>query len=146
MNTTASDSALSTTQPVITAAGAKEVLAAAEAKAFEMGVPVAISVVDAAGALKAFLAMDGVPPVALGWATDKAITAASFRAPTHALAYGLAEAPATLASVMAQPHATVAPAGFPLLVDGVVVGAVGASGGTPEQDRAVAETGVEALA
>ena len=135
----------SNTQSVISAAGANQVLEAGVAKASELGVPVVVAVVDAAGVLKAFLAMDGVPPVATRWAIDKAVTAASFRMPTHALAEGVGGDPSVLASVMAQPHATLAPAGLPLVVDGVVVGAVGASGGTPEQDSVVANAGADAL-
>jgi glc operon protein GlcG len=46
---------------------------------------------------------------------------------------------------MGQPHATLVPAGYPLVIDGAVVGAVGASGGTPEQDQAIAEAGAGAL-
>jgi uncharacterized protein GlcG (DUF336 family) len=61
------------------------------------------------------------------------------------LAQAMDGAPATLASVMAQPHATLAPAGYPLVIAGVVVGAVGASGGTPDQDQVVAQAGVAAL-
>jgi len=133
------------TERVLTTADAKAVLAAAEAKAVETGVPVVIAVVDSAGALKALLAMDGVPPVATEWAIDKAVTAASFRAPTHVLAEGVAGDPAVLASVMARPHTTLAPAGFPIVAGGQVVGAVGASGGTPDQDRVVAEAALEAL-
>jgi glc operon protein GlcG len=102
-------------------------------------------VVDDAGDLKAMLRMDGTPKVAIQWSIDKAITAASFRAPTHVLAQAMDGAPATLASVMAQPHATLAPAGYPLVIAGVVVGAVGASGGTPDQDQVVAQAGVAAL-
>ena len=146
MSTSMHESSLSSTKPVLAGAGAKTVLAAAEAKAVETGVPVVIAVVDAGGSLKALLAMDGAPPVATGWAIDKAVTAASFRAPTHVLAEGVGGDPSVLASVMAQPHATLAPAGFPLVVDGVVVGAVGASGGTPDQDQVVAQAGVDALA
>ena len=146
MSTSLSQSpAVSTAQPVISAAGADQVLRAAVAKASELGIPVVVAVVDAPGALKALLAMDGTPPVATRWAIDKAVTAASFRAPTSVLAEGVGGDPSVLASVMAQPHTTLAPAGIPLLVDGSVVGAVGASGGTPEQDSIVAQAGADEL-
>lgn len=134
-------------QPMISAAGAKEVLSAAEAKATEMGVPVVVTVVDAAGDLKALLAMDGAPKGATQWSIDKAITAAVFRTRTDLLAQGMQGAPASaLASFMAQPHVTLVPAGLPLVVDGAVVGGVGASGGTPDQDEAVAQAAIVALA
>ena len=71
-------SGLSRTQPVISVAGAKAVLRAAEAKATEIGVPVVIVVVDDGGDLKALLGMDGPPKGAIQWSIDKAVTAASF--------------------------------------------------------------------
>jgi glc operon protein GlcG len=137
---------LSSTQPVISAAGANEVLRAAEAKAAEIGIPEVVVVVDVAGDLKALIRMDGTPKGAIQWSVDKAVTAASFRAPTHVLAQAMEDAPASaLASFMAQPHVTLAPAGYPLVIDGAVAGAIGASGGTPEQDQVVAQAGVAAL-
>jgi len=147
MSTSTRDSGrLSRIQPVISAAGANEVLRAAEAKAAEIGIPVVVAVVDDAGDLKALIRMDGTPKGAIQWSVDKAITAASFRAPTHVLAQAMEGAPASaLASFMAQPHVTLAPAGYPLVIDGVVAGAIGAGGGTPEQDQAVAQAGAAAL-
>ena len=138
-------SALSRPQPVISAAGAKAVLRAAEAKAAEIGVPVVIVVVDDGGDLKALLAMDGPPKGAIQWAVDKAVTAASFRTPTHVLAQAMDGVSWALPSLMAQPHATLAPGGLPLAIGGAVIGAVGASGGTPDQDQAVAQAAVAAL-
>jgi uncharacterized protein GlcG (DUF336 family) len=125
---------------------AKSVLSAVEAKAVDMGVPVVAAVVDDAGILKAFLRMDGTPLGAMQWAIDKAVTAASFRTPTHILDQAMTAATASaLASFMAQPHVTLAPGGLPLAVDGTVVGALGASGGSPQQDQMIAEAGVAAL-
>jgi uncharacterized protein GlcG (DUF336 family) len=136
---------LSRAQPVISAAGAKAVLHAAEAKAAEIGVPVVVVVVDDGGDLKAMLGMDGAPKGAIQWSIDKAITAASFRTATHVLAEAMEGVPWAIPSLMGQPHATLAPAGYPLVIDGVVVGAVGASGGTPDQDQVVAQAGAAAL-
>jgi glc operon protein GlcG len=131
---------------VISSDGAMAVLRAVEAKAAEMQVPAVLAVVDDAGTLKAFLRMDGTPPGAVQWAIDKAVTAAAFRTPTHVLDEAMQQAASSaLASFMAQPHVTLAPGGFPLLIDGGVVGAVGASGGSPEQDQQIAEAGVAAI-
>lgn len=130
----------------LSAQGAMSVLDAAHRKAAEMGVPVVICVVDASGDLQAFVRMDGTPRGAVQWSIDKAVTAASFRAPTQALGEAMQAAPApALASFIAQPHVTLAPAGIPLVFDGEVVGAIGASGGSPEQDQAIAEAGVSGL-
>ena len=134
-------SGLTRAQPVISAAGAKAVLRAAEAEATETGVPVVV-VVDNGGDLKALLSMDGPPKGAIQWSIDKAVTAASFRTPTHVLAQAMEGIPSAISSLTGQPHATLAPGGFPLAIDGAVVGA---SGGTPDQDQVVAQAGVAAL-
>lgn len=133
-------------RPVLSAAGAAGVIRAAERKAAEIGAPAVITVVDDGGELQAMLRMDGTPSGAIQWSVDKAFTAAVFRTPTHVLEQALQGAPASaLASFMAQPHATLAPGGCPLVVDGVIVGAVGASGGSPEEDQRVAEAGLAAM-
>lgn len=133
-------------RPALSAAGAAGVLRAAEQKAAEMSVPAVITVVDDSGELQAFLRMDGTPRGAVQWSIDKAVTAASFRTPTHVLDESMQIAPqSALASFMGQPHATLAPAGYPLVVDGIVVGAIGASGGSPEQDQKIAEAGLAGL-
>lgn len=133
-------------RPVISAAAASALVQCAEAKATEMGVPTVVAVVDDVGELVAFLRMDGTAPGAAQWAIDKAVTAASFRAPTHVLAQGMEGAPlSAVASFIAQSHVTLVPAGLPLVVDGAVVGAVGASGGSPEQDLEVAQAAAAAL-
>lgn len=136
---------LTRTRPVISAVGAKAVLLAAEAKAAELGVPVTIAVVDDRGDLKALLGMDGAPKGATQWAIDKAATAASFRTPTHILGQAVSDYPAAVASFMGQPNATSVPAGYPLVIGGDVVGGIGASGGSPEQDQVLAEAAISAL-
>jgi len=137
---------IANSRPELSAAAAMNVLLAARAKAAEIGVPVVLSVVDDGGNLKAFLRMDETPLGAVQWSIDKALTAASFRTPTHVLDAAMQELPSSvLGSFLAQPHATLAPAGFPLAIGDVVVGAIGASGGNPQQDQTVAEAGVAAL-
>lgn len=145
---TSTDSALSVTEvrPVVSCAGASAVLKGAQAKAVEMGVPVVVAVVDDAGELVEFSRGDGTPRGAAQWAIDKATTASSFRTPTHVLAQGMEGAPlAAVASFIAQPHVTLVPGGIPLMADGAVVGAIGASGGSPEQDLEIAQAGAAVL-
>lgn len=121
-------------------------LKAAQSKAAEMGVPVVIAVVDDAGQLIEFSRGDATPPGAAQWAIDKAATASSFRTPTHLLAQGMEGAPiAAVVSFISQPHVTLVPGGIPLASGGAVVGAIGASGGSPEQDREIAEAGAAVL-
>ena len=134
-----------TTKPVMTDQDASAVLRAAEAKAIESGAAMVIAVVDDAGLLKAFVRMDGTPNGAIEWTINKAVTAASFQAPTHMLAEGVQSLPAVMASMISLPHVNLTLGGYPLSLGGAVVGAIGAGGGTPEQDQAVAEAGAAAL-
>ena len=134
-----------TTKPVLTDRDAARVMSAAQAKANEAGASMVIAVVDDAGLLKAFLRMDGTPNGAIQWTLDKAFTAASFRAPTHVLGEGVQSMAPVMASMISLPRVNLTLGGFPLVLGDAVVGAIGAGGGTPEQDQAVAEAGVAAL-
>ena len=134
-----------TTKPVMTEELAAAALGAARRKAAEAGTPMVIAVVDAAGALEAFVRMDGTPGGAIEWTLNKAITSASFAAPTQAIAE-LAETSTTLlASMIKLQNVTLTPGGYPLMLEGTLVGAIAAGGGTPDQDQAVAEAGAAVL-
>ena len=78
-------------------------------------------------------------------AQAKARTAALFRRPTKLLADGInGGTPATL-SLLALSHGAASEGGFPIVVDGKLIGAIGASGGTAPQDGAVAKVGLDAV-
>ena len=145
MSVTAPTDGLTTAKPVLTAAGAEAVLKTAEARALENRAAMTIAVVDAAGMLMAFLRMDGAPGITVEWTLEKASTAAAFGAPTHVLAEGVEGSPALASSMISLPRVNLVVGGYPLMSDGGVVGGVGAGGGTPEQDRAVAEAGASVL-
>src|SRR5262249_1682673 len=66
----------------ITSDAAHRLIAAADAKALEIGRPMVIAIVDEGGALKAFSRMDGAPLLSIQVAQDKAYTAAGFGLPT----------------------------------------------------------------
>ena len=66
----------------LTLAGARRIIAGAEAKAVAMGLKVNIAVVDDGGHMFAFERMDGARPASIYTATTKAVTAATFRAPS----------------------------------------------------------------
>jgi glc operon protein GlcG len=125
---------------------AKQVLRAAERRAREIGVPMYIVVVDTCGVEKAAHRMDGNGQASPTLAPLKAQTANAFRQPTHVLAERVAGDPARLASIASAPGFTLLGGGVPITVDGIVIGAVGVGGGSPEQDIDVAEAGVAALA
>lgn len=117
-------------------------MAAAEAEATRNGWPVAIAIVDAAGELILFHKLDGTQAASIDIAIGKASTAARLRRPTKALEDAIASGRMALAAVDG-----VLPleGGVPIVVDGQVIGAIGVSGVTSQQDAQVAEAGVAAL-
>jgi uncharacterized protein GlcG (DUF336 family) len=130
----------------ISADAAFRVVYAAAARARELGVAVNIAVVDESGLLKAFQRMDGAAVPAIEIAQDKAYTAAGFGLPTDAWHGRLIAEPALAAGAPARiDRFIVFGGGFPLVVDGVVVGGVGVSGGATGDDMEVAKAGLAAL-
>jgi uncharacterized protein GlcG (DUF336 family) len=134
------------TIPVLTLEGARIALSAAESRAKEIKVPMNIAIVDNACHLLAFVRMDGAKFTSINIAIDKAYTAAGHRAPTSIYkdavwpggpAYGINHSNSGRFMTIA--------GGVPILKDGAVVGAVGCSTGTPNQDDDVAKRGVEAV-
>ncbi len=126
---------------------AQVVLAAALAEAEEQGTTMDIAVVDAGGNLKAFARMDGAWLGSIDIATTKARTARYFNLPTEELGK-LSQPGGPLYQIEASNGGLITfPGGLPLTTtDGAVIGAIGVSGSTVENDRAVAEAGVAALA
>lgn len=124
----------------LTLSEAKQMLMAGEAKAASMGIPYNIAVVDAGGALIAFTRQDGALIGSIDLAIGKAVTARIFDKCTSDLAK-LAQPSAPLFGIEQSNGGRVVifGGGLPVLVDGNIVGAVGASAGTVEQDIAVAE-------
>lgn len=138
--------AATVSKQTISAEGAQHVIAAAEAKARELGVAMVISVLDDAGNQKALLRMDGAPLASIGVAIDKAWTAVAFGLPTDLWYDAIKDDPPLLHGVTSIPRFLMIGGGCPLLSDGAVIGAVGASGGLYQQDTEVAKTGAESLA
>ena len=134
------------TKTSITTEGAADVLRAATAKAAAMGVPMCIAVVDESGVLKAFSRMDGAPMLSVDLAKDKAYTAAAYGIATHVWFDFIKDDPPLLHGIIKTPRLIVFGGGYPLQVNGAVVGAIGVSGGHYKQDMEVAEAGLAALA
>lgn len=123
---------------------AVRLLEGARARAAEIGVPMCIAVSDAAGNLVAFERMDGGKITSITIAIDKAYTAAAAKKATHE--YGTASqpgAPAYGINSAIGGRLMVVGGGLPLIVSGEVVGAVGVSSGTPDQDRDVAQAALD---
>lgn len=130
----------------ITLKQALAVITAAEVKAVEIGVPMNVAVVDAGNNLTAFVRMDGAWLGSIDIAQSKAFTARSFDMPTADLAE-MAQPGQPLYGIEATNggRVIVFAGGIPLEVGDEVVGAVGVSGGTPDQDQEVAEAAVKGL-
>jgi uncharacterized protein GlcG (DUF336 family) len=130
----------------LTLEDAKRMLSAAEAKAASLGVAYNVAIVDAGGHLVAFVRQDGALIGSIGLAIDKAVTARIFDKATSDLA-SLAQSGRPLFGIQQSNGGKVVifGGGIPITLDGSVVGAVGASAGTVEQDIAVAETAIAAL-
>jgi len=130
----------------LTLADARTIITAAEAKASGIGQPLNIAVVDAGGNLISHVRMDGAWLGGIDISINKAFTARAFDIQTKELGensqpnqqfYGIAASNHGRIMIFA--------GGIPLTRDGEVVGAVGVSGGSGEQDQAVAEAGAKAL-
>jgi uncharacterized protein GlcG (DUF336 family) len=134
------------TYETVTLDDAKQMLSAAEAKAMSFGIAYNIAVVDAGGHLVAFVRQDGALIGSINLAIDKAVTARIFDKATSDLSR-LAQSGKPLFGIQESNDGKVVifGGGIPVVVKGCVVGAVGASAGTVEQDVAVAEAAVAAL-
>ena len=125
---------------------ARRVIAAAEAHADELGQPMNIAVVDAGGDLVAHVRQDGAWIGSVDISISKAWTSRAFDITTKDLGDN-AQPNAQFFGIHTTNQGRVAifAGGVPLLRDGAVVGAVGVSGGSGEQDHAVAEAGAAAF-
>ncbi len=131
---------------VLSLSAAQRVADAAISAARAQGVSVCIAVCDPSGEPIVTVRMDGAPRLSAGVALNKAYTVASFNGlPTHAWWPLLADDPALVHGFTETPRLVIFAGGVPVHIDGAVVGAVGVSGGSSEQDRAIAEAGVGSL-
>ena len=133
--------------PRLTLEGALSVLAAAERRAREIGVPMNIAVVDDGGHLMAFARMDAAKVSSVDIAIVKAHCAAIRRQPTGPYREGDPAGQMVSIALMAGSRGRQTPlrGGVPLMVDGESVGAIGISNGTEDQDLDVARAGAAVL-
>ena len=124
---------------------AKKLVAASEAKAQEIGVSMNIAVVDAGNNLTAFARQDGAWLGSIDIAQGKAFTARAFDMPTKDL-YPEAQPGGSLYGIEASNDGRVIvfAGGVPIKDGEEIVGAIGVSGGTVDQDQEVAEAGASA--
>jgi glc operon protein GlcG len=123
---------------------AKQAAAAALAEARRQGWAMAVAVVDPAGILIYFEKVDATQNGSVQVAMDKARSAALFKRPTKAFQDALSGGGVGL-RILGLAGAVPAEGGLPIVVGGQIVGAIGVSGGTSEEDGVCAIAGVSAL-
>jgi len=134
------------TVPKLTLEDAKIVLEGAEKKAREIGVDMDIAVVDDGGNLIAFYRMDRAKITSIDVAINKAFTAAGARKATHEYAEIAGPGkPAFGIHVSNHGRFMILGGGLPIFVNGNIVGGVGCSSGSVDEDRIVAQAGIDAL-
>jgi uncharacterized protein GlcG (DUF336 family) len=139
-------SANSTTRKTIAAKAAMQVLQTALDEAESMDVGVTVAVVDSSGTLVAFARGDAAPIVSVELAQRKAHTVVAVGGvPTTELSEIAASSPAHLHSFPQLPGMTLLGGGLPLRDGDTLIGGVGVSGATTEQDVEIAEAASAAL-
>jgi uncharacterized protein GlcG (DUF336 family) len=142
----AGESIVPTTVQTLTLADARSIIAAGEAKAEAIGVPYNLAVVDVGGNLIAHIRMDGAWLGSIDISIHKAFTARAFDLSTEELS-AMAQSGKPLFGINTTNHEKVVifGGGAPIKVGNTVIGAVGASGGTVDQDIDVVEAAVRAF-
>jgi glc operon protein GlcG len=130
--------------PPISLENAKKVAAPALAEATKNNWTMAVAVVDPGGNLVYYEKMDNTQIGSATVAIDKARSAALFKRPTKAFQDALAAGGDGLRILRVQ-GAVPVEGGFPLVMDGKIVGAIGVSGGTSAQDAQCAKAGADVL-
>jgi uncharacterized protein GlcG (DUF336 family) len=128
----------------IGADGAKKAAVAAIAEARKNNFTMAIAVVDTAGNLVYFEKMDGTQTGSVNVSIEKARSAVLFKRPTKSFQDTVAQGGVGL-RMLGLPGAVPVEGGIPLMEGGKIVGAIGASGGTSEQDGQCAQAGASVV-
>jgi glc operon protein GlcG len=129
-------------KPVLTLAEAQRIVAAAEAEAIRRKATVVIAVVDDGGYLIALERLDDTQIASVDVGIGKARTAAIFRRPSKEFEDQIRSG---RVAALALPGATPLQGGLPIISGGRVVGAIGVSGNTPQEDEDIARAGAMAF-
>ena len=133
-------------KPSITTELAHQMVAAAEKKAQEIGVPMVIAICDESGVLKAFSRMDGAALLSVQTAQDKAYTSIGFGMSTDKWHDFIKEDPPLAAGAPSGiDRLIVFGGGYPITTDGQSIGGIDVSGGHYTQDMEVAQAGLAVL-
>lgn len=128
------------TKQVLTLDAAKKIAAAAEAEARKRGATVVIAVVDDGGYLLVLERLDDTQVASVEVGIAKARTAAIFRRPSKVFEDQVKNG---RVAALALPGAVALQGGVPIIIDGKVIGAVGVSGNSPQEDEDIAKVGAD---
>ena len=128
------------TKQVLTLDAAKKIAAAAEAEARKRGATVVIAVVDDGGYLLVLERLDDTQVASVDVGIAKAKTAAIFRRPSKVFEDQVKNG---RVAALALPGAVALQGGVPIIIDGKVVGAIGVSGNSPQEDEDIAKVGAD---
>lgn len=116
----------------------------AEQASLRLAIPMCIAVTDESGRLIAFRRMDGGKITSISIAIDKAFTGAGARKPTHVYNQLCVSGQPTFGiHITNGGHFSIIGGGFPVTVDGVIVGGIGISSGTAKEDQEVGEAALQ---
>ena len=130
--------------PPITLEQAKKVMSGSEAEAKKNNWNVVITILDSGGNLVMTHRLDGTQFGSIEVAREKAYSAVAFRRPTKVFQDLVAQGGANV-RLLKLPGASVLEGGIPIVVDGKLVGAIGVSGVTSEQDAQIGRAGIESM-
>jgi uncharacterized protein GlcG (DUF336 family) len=122
---------------------ALRILEAITNKAEELQIKINAAVVDEGANLKAFIRMDEAPVLSGTIAQNKAYTSAAFGKPTHEWYPMIKDEPSLLTGIVHTDRLVIFGGGIPLIYKGVIVGGIGVSGGTSDQDVQCALSGLK---
>jgi len=123
---------------------AKKIMAGAEAEAVKNKWGMVITIVDSGGNAVMMHRLDNTQFGSIDVARDKARTAVAFRRPTKVFQDLIAQGGGNL-RLLNLTGASVLEGGIPIVVGGKIIGGIGVSGGTSQQDAQVAQAGIDAL-
>jgi glc operon protein GlcG len=138
----AADERLVLDRKVLSLAAARQIVMAAEAEARTRNVGVVIAVVDSSGTIIELTRMDTAQVASVNVGVGKARTAAIYRRPSRDFEEQIRNG---RVAALALADATPLQGGIPITLDGVVIGAVGVSGDTPQVDEEIAIAGARAF-
>lgn len=127
----------------ITLGAANALIEAVQSAARELGFEACVAVTDAGGHLRALQRSDATPFLAGEVAVDKAWTSAAFGFATHT--WNAYVADPRIAPLAGHPRLMAVGGGYPILEDGRLIGGIGISGGSAEEDRQAAEAALTSL-